>query len=118
MVLMIFESSLFCLPLYSFGGRGLAAKPPHVKKEYVALKNVQHDKIFGGRPFANAGLYPPVEANVVGNITESTTIHIAGGVKVDCKGDVKRIGRITGGSYSRLLGLWDQLNQSGQRLNW
>lgn len=54
-VIFMHQHDLFCLPLYSFSGRGLKEKAQRLKEEYVSMKTV------GAEGFVNHGVHPPVE---------------------------------------------------------
>jgi hypothetical protein len=72
-VLFIHIQDLYCLPLYSFGNRGLREKPEYLKKEYVCMANE------GDEGFVNQGVYAPVEIKARRPVTANTTVHLAGG---------------------------------------
>lgn len=88
-VLFVHHYDLFCLPLFSFSGRGLTEKPDHIKTEYVCVKNA------GVEGFVNHGVHPPVEIQAHHPVTDSTTVHLTGGLRVGCNEDITRVGRLT-----------------------
>ena len=101
------KRDMFCLPLYSFGGRGIKSKEDYLLHEYVAVKNV------GDNNFVNAGKYAPVEVKChKKDLTAETTVWITGGMKVACNEDIAYVGRATRKGYAHLLELWQGLNES------
>lgn len=107
-VLFSHQYDLFCLPLYSFSGRGLKEKPEPLKVEYVCVKNAE------AKDFVNHGVHPPVEVMARHPLTASTTIQLSGGLRVGCNEDITRVGRLTETSYLRLVKLWRGLTGEAQ----
>jgi hypothetical protein len=111
-VLFIHIQDLYCLPLYSFGNRGLREKPEYLKKEYVCMANE------GDEGFVNQGVYAPVEIKARRPVTANTTVHLAGGLRVGCNEDVTSVGRLTRKSYLELVELWEGLVGAARREPW
>lgn len=112
-VLWIFQADMFCLPLYSFTGRGISSRPAPLQKEYVAMKNV------GDGAFVNHGVYPPVEVQCRRQpMTPATSVHLVGGLRVGCVEDISMVGRLTEQSYVALVALWQALNDQAQNEAW
>jgi len=117
-VLMIYEQTMYCLPLYTWSGRGLGSRPAWLKKEYVAMKNAQHKKLYPGEPFVNDGVHDEIEVICRHPVKVQTTIQLTGGVKVDCCGDVNTVGRLTQTGYKRLMALWQKVNEDAKNAPW
>jgi hypothetical protein len=111
-VLFVHHYDLFCLPLFSFSGRGLTEKPDHIKHEYVCMKNV------GARNFVNHGVHQPVEIQAHHPVTDSTTVHLTGGLRVGCNEDITRVGRLTEKSYFKLVETWEKVVEEAQNQSW
>lgn len=112
-VLFIFHESMFCLPLYSFSERGITARPEHIQKEYVCMKNVDDVN------FVNDGLYPPVEVKArLKPLSPETTIQMTGGMRVSFDEEVANVGRLTQKSYRHLVRLWQGVNEQGMADGW
>lgn len=111
-VLFVHHYDLFCLPLFSFSGRGLTEKPDHIKTEYVCMKNA------GAENFVNHGVHPPVEIQAHRPVTDSTTVHPTGGLRVGCNEDIARVGRLTEKSYFRLVEIWEKVVEEAQNQAW
>lgn len=111
-VLFIHQYDLFCLPLWSFSGRGLIVKPQHVKREYVCMKNV------GAVGFVNQGVHTPVEIQARHPVTPTTTVHIAGGLRVGCNEDITPVGRLTEKTYYNLVAVWKKITGEAQEEGW
>lgn len=107
-VLFAHQYDLFCLPIYSFSGRGLREKPEPMKVEYVCVKNV------GAEDFVNEGIHPPVEIMARHPVTDSTTVQLSGGLRVGCREDIAMVGRLTETSYVRLVRIWKELTTQAQ----
>jgi hypothetical protein len=111
-VMFVHLQDLYCLPLYSFGDRGLREKPEYLKKEYVCMANE------GDASFVNQGIYAPVEIRARRPVTANTTVHLAGGLRVGCNEDVTSVGRLTRKSYLELVELWEGLVGAARREPW
>ncbi|SMR51183.1 unnamed protein product [Zymoseptoria tritici ST99CH_1E4] len=114
-VLWINQIDMFCLPLYSFEGKGLAAKKDYLKADYVCLANKE-----AGRSFKNVGLYKPVvfESYDRKPLTDETTVHLTGGVTVDPREHITYVGRLTKDSHAHLLQLWQDRVDIAQDKAW
>lgn len=107
-VLFIHQQDLHCLPLYSFTGRGITAKPLQQQHEYVCLRNAGEDTV-------GQGSYPPLEIIAHRPIDgKNTTLHLTGGLKVGCNEDITRVGRLTQDSYYDLQQLWKNMVKDAQ----
>jgi hypothetical protein len=104
-VLWVNLFDVFCVPLYTFKGKGIGPKKEHVKQEYVCLKNN------GEKNFYNAGPHPELEAEW-GTFHPATAIHITGGFIVECKCDISFAGRLTKNSYDKLYNHWVDLSNT------
>lgn len=107
-VLYIHQQDLHCLPLYSFSGRGLAAKAQQQQHEYACLRNA-------GDKTAFPGPYEPLEIVAHRPIDgKNTTVHLTGGLKVGCNEDITPVGRLTQDSYYALQTIWNQVVKGAQ----
>jgi len=105
---------MYYLPLYSFGRRGLAAKPEHLLKEYVCVENWN-----SGGLLQNPGKYRPVEVKMHRwPLTEETAVALCGGVRVACCEDIGIVGRLTQRGYGDLVLLWEALMVAAQEEVW
>jgi len=111
-VVFIHLQDLYCLPLYSFGNRGLKDKPEYLKKEYVCMAN------HGDKAFVNQGKYPPVHVEAHHPVNPNTAVHLTGGVKVGCNEDISLAGRLTRKSYFELLELWEDTVKVAREEPW
>nr|OQO18751.1 hypothetical protein B0A51_12707 [Rachicladosporium sp. CCFEE 5018] len=112
-VLYIYGEALHCLPIYSFGNRGLSHKPGHLKKEYVCLRN-STDK-----NFLNEGIRKPLEVKMrVKDLSITSTLHLTGGIRVGFNEDIAFCGRLTEKSYNAALALWEQVVVDAQNMPW
>ncbi|KAK3112384.1 hypothetical protein LTR53_011402 [Teratosphaeriaceae sp. CCFEE 6253] len=112
-VLWIYGDAMFCLPMFSFGSRGIQSKPERLRHEYVALRNVKD------RRFVNQGVHAPVDATHSNKpFTPETAIHITGGVKVGCNEDIAFCGRLTETGYMDLLELYKAQSEAAQGEMW
>ncbi|PIB01499.1 hypothetical protein CB0940_00184 [Cercospora beticola] len=114
-ILWINQADMFCLPLYSFEGQGISKKQGDLKKDYIEVKNS------GVASFKQLGLYEPVEMQTYDKsrpMTDSTTIHLTGGIKVDPQEHISMVGRFTEASHEDLLKLYNRLTSEAQRKPW
>lgn len=112
-VLWLFEQDMFCLPLYSFEGKGIQGKPAWLRKEYVSMKNASD------RDFRNQGFYDPVAVQMRRKpMNPMTAVHLTGGTRVGCQEDISMIGRMTQEGHRQLVRLWRTLNQAAQEEAW
>ncbi|PPJ58805.1 hypothetical protein CBER1_10448 [Cercospora berteroae] len=114
-VLWINQVDMFCLPLYSFENQGIAKKKDYLKKDYIEVKNVSAES------FQQLGSCEPVEMQTYDKkrtMTDSTTIHITGGIKVDPQENISMVGRFTEASHRGLLKLYNELSREAQRKPW
>jgi hypothetical protein len=102
-VLFIHIQDLYCLPLYTFGNRGLKGKPDYLKKEYVCMAND------GDEGFVNQGVHTPVIVQAHHEVKPNTTVHLTGGVRIGCNEWVHSVGRLTQDTYYELVGLWSDI---------
>ncbi|CAK1356179.1 unnamed protein product [Cercospora beticola] len=114
-ILWINQFDMFCLPLYSFEGQGITKKKGDLQKDYIEVKNV------GVKFFEQMGLYRPVEMQTYDPnrpMTDSTTIHLTGGIKVDPQEHISTVGRFTESSHRDLLTLYTDLSKEAQKKPW
>ena len=113
-VMWKYKREMFCLPLYSFGKKGLRSKPEWIKNEYICMMNV------GDKDFDNQGKYPPVEAKCYNgrSLDSNTTVHITGGVKVAYDEDIRKSGRMERQSFDDLIEIWLTLSRDAQNEPW
>jgi hypothetical protein len=111
-VLFIYMQDLYCLPLYTFGDRGLKEKPEHLKKEYVCMANV------GDRLFVNQGPHSYVQAQMNHPVKPNTTVHLTGGQRVACNDDLFIGGRLTKKTYYELVDLWSTIVDTAKEEQW
>ena len=105
-VLWMYGEDLFCVPLYSFEGKGFTSKPLWLHKEYVCVQN--HDD----KNFVPQGRYAPVVAIRRPNYDPFhplSAIHITGGFKVACRANNSYCGRLSEVSHADLVKLWQDL---------
>ncbi|KAM0719616.1 hypothetical protein Q7P37_003746 [Cladosporium fusiforme] len=112
-VLFIFAQDLYCLPLYSFGDRGLRAKPDHLHGEYVCVANEGEEK-----GFVNQSPHRFVVVSARRRVAASTTLHLTGGVRVGCNEDITAAGRLTRDTYFDLVELWQRVVKDASREPW
>ena len=112
-VLWTYLQDMYCVPLYTWQFQGLTSRPPFLRKEYVAIKNV-------GDPDQNEnpGNYPAIEAQLYNPLHKMSTVYITGGVKIACCEDIKKCGRLTESGYQQLLALWRDLSKVAQNERW
>lgn len=111
-VLFIYQQDLHCLPLYSFSGRGPAARPQDQQREYVSLRNV-------GDKFDKQGVHDPLEMKALHDIDgANTTVHLTGGMKVGCNEHITQVGRLTKKSYFELTEIWRNVVKTAQAEPW
>lgn len=112
-VLFKYKEGMLCLPLYSFGGRGIVAKakPQDLLDHYVCLKDLKHANFINGGPNLPIDF---VHANPYDQLSRATTIHLAGGIRVHWQEYVGLVGRLTREGYSRLLKQWKELQQRAE----
>lgn len=99
---------LFVLPLFTFGERGVKARPKHIRHEYICIKN-QGDTAFVN---LNKQHNEPLEAIVEDGqvpMKDSSCCRMTGGLTIHCKDDLDFIGRLTEESYKYLLQKYDEL---------
>jgi hypothetical protein len=99
-VLYIHGEVMFCLPFFSFQGRGIGAKPKDIIAEYACVRNDDDTH------FINGGVHEPVAVNMNHPVDDKTTVHLTGGFMVECKADISKIGRVPKKSYFALTQLW------------
>ncbi|CZT18628.1 uncharacterized protein RCC_04472 [Ramularia collo-cygni] len=109
-VLFKYKEGMHCLPLYSFGSRGMKAKltPFDTRDHYVCLRDIKHSD------FVNEGSNAPVDfvhSNPYDQLSRETTIHLAGGIRVHWEEYIGVVGRLTKEGYLRLLKHWKVLQQ-------
>ncbi|KAK3641377.1 hypothetical protein LTR56_006887 [Elasticomyces elasticus] len=109
-VLYIHRKDLFCLPLYSWNGKGVTNKPRDQMREYNSTD---------GNNFHNQGVHKPVviEKNKY-PLTPATTVALTAGLKVDCQEDIQDVGRLTEESYEHLFTLWLSLSEQARDQPW
>lgn len=111
-ILWLHKQEMFCLPLFSYSGTGLAKKQSTIE-EHVAVKNE------GDLDFVNQGVYKPIEAICrKKKLTNTTTIHLVCGIKVNYSENICRVGRITETSHQRLVQFWLDLSEGAQNEVW
>ena len=75
----------------------------------------------GVKFFEQMGLYTPVEMQTYDPnrpMTDSTTIHLTGGIKVDPQEHISTVGRFTESSHRDLLTLYTDLSKEAQKKPW
>lgn len=103
-ILFKFAELMYCLPLYSFSGRGIASRKPEVVHEYVQLRDQKHQEGFEVR-----GKHAPIEFRHKADdrsLEPNTVIHLTGGMSVNWEEDIWKVGRVTEQGYDKLLELW------------
>lgn len=103
-VLWMYKETMFCVPMYSFNGKGLRSKPKHIKEDYVSVVNK------GDVNFENQGVHPPIQVECKWPVDKNTTIKLVGGVDVPYKADIAKAGRLPRESFGRLMMLWKNLS--------
>lgn len=100
-VLWIHKEDLFCVPLYSWNGRGIMSRPESIRHEFVEIRNSDDDE------YVHEGKHPEVEVKTIGNpLKGGSCVHITGGIKIACNVDIHFSGRMPHDSFYRLLNLW------------
>ena len=117
MMVVLFKHTEFmvCLPLYSFSGRGILSRRPQVMHEYAQLMDLTHRD-----GFPVHGDYDPIQfkhKDANKSLLPETVIHLAGAMSVNWEEDIAKVGRLTQGGYTALLGLWTQLNKDAVEEN-
>lgn len=112
-VLWVHHFHMFCVPMYTHSGQGLKNKKGDLVKEYVCVMNR------GPNPgFENDGKYPPITVSSRKPMKPESSVHITGGFKVPCNGDVLKVGGLVGDSYVELVELWKGLAQNASGYTW
>ncbi|KAF2214952.1 hypothetical protein CERZMDRAFT_95328 [Cercospora zeae-maydis SCOH1-5] len=114
-ILWINQVDMFCLPLYSFENQGISKKRDELKKDYIEVKNVKAES------FRQLGLYEPVKMQTYDPnrpMTDSTTIQLTGGIRVDPQEHISLVGRFTQASHRDLLKLYNDLSREAQKKPW
>ncbi|KAK5692825.1 hypothetical protein LTR17_025235 [Elasticomyces elasticus] len=112
-VLYIYSQDMFCLPLYSWNGKGAGGRPEDLKHEYVGVKNstdTYYENHCDHKPVVIEGNHNPM--------TPATTIVLTAGLKVDCREDINKVGRLTKPTYAHMLSLWRDLSVKAQQQPW
>lgn len=102
-VLLKFKTTMFCIPLFTFGKRGIdeyieliryvAGTTDLNQSEEQERLDFIHDQ--PDRPWSDL-----------------STVHITAGWTVGWKEDIQKIGRLTKTSYTRLMKLWKEHNKT------
>ncbi|KAK4508116.1 hypothetical protein PRZ48_001854 [Zasmidium cellare] len=113
-VLYKFKETMFCVPLYSFTGRGIGSRKPDLVDQYIQLMDVGRDP----SELKGTGAYEPLEfkhAYREDAFDDCTTVHITGGKTVSWQEDIELVGRLTERSYFQLVRIWRNLNEKADR---
>ncbi|EGP88079.1 uncharacterized protein MYCGRDRAFT_92771 [Zymoseptoria tritici IPO323] len=109
-VLWKHKTDMFCLPFFSFGARGITAKPVQLRDEYVEITNQGE-----GASHRTEGVRKVLEAAMVNTLkTKNGVVHITGGFRVSYQDDIAKLGRLTDESRARLTEMWIELNNTAQ----
>lgn len=111
-VLWIHHYDMFCVPLFTHNGCGLGNKNSDARREYVCVMNE------GDTNFNNDGMHDAIVAKCKYPLKPETSVHLGGGLKVSCKDDISRAGRLTKDSYKRLKDLWTWLKDHDTLEQW
>jgi hypothetical protein len=103
-VLFIHRFDLFCLPIYSFSGRGLASKQPEeIRADYVELIN-------GDRAnYKKQGPHDAIRVYAFNPVREPSVVQLTRGHTVEFCEVIQLKGRLNRGGYDRLLRMWDSV---------
>ncbi|KAK5742793.1 hypothetical protein LTR17_003041 [Elasticomyces elasticus] len=113
-VLYVYQEDMFCLPLFSWNGKGINNRPDKLRREYVGMTNATD-----GEDYVNHAIYDPVV--IEGNnfpMKPETTVVLTQGQRVACIEDIRSVGRLTATSYTHLLALWKDLSEQAQTAPW
>lgn len=120
MLVVLFKHAelMYCLPLYSFTGRGILSRRPDVIHEYTQLMDVKHSA-----GFKTAGKHAPIEFKHKysdSSLLPETVIHLTGGLSVNWEEDISKVGRLTEEGYENLVELWRDLSDAAlnEVTNW
>lgn len=114
-VMWTHTENIFVLPMFTFGGVGLTAKPDHLKKEFICVKNVG-DENFGS---PNSLHNRPLEAHTYtghARLSKKSVCKLTGGTTMFCKDNVEPMGRLIESSYNYLLEQYDKLIAEARRI--
>lgn len=117
-ILHIHLEGFFCLPLYSFGGRGLDAKRGDREIEYVPIMDQAHQGNFDD---VISKHYPPLvhkHDNPNSSLIKSTVCHLTGGVNISWQEEITTVGRLTHQSFLDLIEYWHALVLKAQEVPW
>ncbi|SMY23879.1 unnamed protein product [Zymoseptoria tritici ST99CH_1A5] len=108
-VLFRYKTDMICLPLFSFSGRGILSRPPHLRDEYVEITNVGY-----GDSYIIEGEHDVIEAKMDRPLKDPGVVHISGGWRVSYQEKIGFIGELTEDSRRRLTKLYNALNDKAQ----
>jgi len=103
MMIVIYKhiEDMTCLPLYSFGYRGILCKPVNLGPEHVGV--IDRDD----QTYKNESVYQAFVATCRRKpLHPATACRLTGGTNVNCKEDIAQIGIINQQSYNRLEALY------------
>ncbi|KAH9839677.1 hypothetical protein Tdes44962_MAKER08020 [Teratosphaeria destructans] len=103
-ILWIYARTMFCLPHYTYGQTGLSNKEQWIKKEYASICDQ------GNQAHVNQSPHPPIDV-IMGwkPMHKDSTVHLTGGLKVDCCEDITWRDRTTEGGHTLPKTLWTKL---------
>lgn len=117
-IMHIHLEGMFCLPLYSFGKRGIVAKRGDREVEYMPVmdnylkgKYVNQSKVYM-RPLVHK------HDNPNNNLSEDTVCHLTGGVRVGWQEQILTVGRLTEISFVELCKNYAKLCQTAEQMPW
>lgn len=109
-VMYIFGEDMFCLPLFTRSGRGIASRPARLRKEYVAMKD--HDDT----AFKNDRLYSPVVVCCRRKRMDAATgVILTGGRTIGCNKNIAPVSHLEQSGYTRLELLYQERVRKAQK---
>ena len=99
-VIKLYNNSMLCLPMFSFGLAGIAAVPQQYRQDYVGVKpeeELSEPEGFGGIPRIQFDCFGPKKMH------PASLVHLLGAIHVRYNDDIVDIGRIPKESFEELM---------------
>lgn len=99
-VIKLYNDSMLCLPMFSFGFAGIAAVPQQYRQDYVGVKpeeELSEPEGFGGIPRIQFDCFGPKKMH------PASLVHLLGAIHVRYNDDIVDIGRIPKESFEELM---------------
>lgn len=107
-VLWVTETQIFCVPIFTYQGRGVTSRPWKQRFEYICLRS------YNDNNYINDGNYDPVVTKS-GILSNKSCIHITAGFVMECKSDISMHGYLDKKSHDRLYDLWQKLTEDAKQ---